>query len=307
MIRGKKAVIILGVVALLIGGGLWWWNSHGSSGKKKGTETVEKLTPKVTVANVNITHLDAEKIKAICTVGLQNPLPVELTAQKLDYEVLIDSQRVIKDSYNKPITIQSSGQSSVQIPMEIASKPLARLLKYFDDKHIDSAHYVFKATVWVKVPIAGQKSFTFNLAKKLPAIRLPKIKPGKINIAKLGFKNTSMSMMLHVTNPGLIPIKLKDGKYDVTIAQDIRMDGLMGKIINIPAKGAQDVPVTLNMKTGKAGKIAWKMLFDKKDTPFKIDFSCKIMSDNEILKSSKMAFTVKGTLDQLKEAATGKK
>lgn len=305
--RGKKALIIISVLVLLIASGLWWWNSRDTtSGKKQGTAAVEKLTPKVTVANVSITHLDAEKIKAICTVKLENPLPVEFTTQGLDYEVRIDSQTVIKDTYNKPITVQSSGNSSVQIPLEIQAKPLARLLKYFDDKHIDSADYAFKATVRVKVPIAGQKSFTFNMDKRLPAIRLPKIKPGNIDLDKFGLKNTSMSMVLHVYNPNLFPIKLKDGKYDVTVAQDVRMDGVMEKIVNIPAKGSQDVTVTLNMKTGKAGKLGWKLLFDKKDTPFKVDFSCKLNTDNEIVKNSNMNFSVKGTLDQLKEVAKGK-
>lgn len=304
--RGRKSLIVIIILILLIGGGLWWWNSRSTSGKKQGTAAVEKLTPKVTVVNVSITHLDAEKIKGICTINVENPLPVALNIKGLDYEVLIDSQRVIKDTYSKPISVQSSGHSSVQIPMEIQAKPLARLLKYFDDKHIDSANYILKTTVRVDVPIAGQKSFAFNMDKKLPAIRLLKIKPGKIDVDKLGFKNTSISMVVHVSNPSLLPIKLKDGKYDVTIAKDVRMDGVMEKIVNIPAKGSQDVTVTLNMKTGKAGKLAWKMLFDKKDTPFKIDFSCKLMSDNAVLKNSKMAFTVKGTLDQLKDVAKGK-
>jgi LEA14-like dessication related protein len=305
--RGKKTLVVISILVLLIAGGLWWWNLRGTtSGKKQGTQAVEKLTPKVTVANVSITHMDADKIKAICTVNLENPLPVALNLQGLDYEVRIDSQMVIKDTYSKPISVKSSGHSSVQIPMEIKAKPLARLLKYFDDKHIDSAIYALKATVQVKVPIAGQKSFTFNMDKKLPALRLPKVKAGNIDVEKLGLKRTSMDMVLHVYNPNLFPLKIKDGKYDVTIAQDVRMDGVMEKIINIPAKGSQDVTVTLNMKTGKAGKLAWKMLFDKKDTPYKVDFSCKLMSDSEVLKSSNMAFTMKGTLDQLKDLAKGK-
>ena len=303
--RGKKTWIVIIILVLLVGGGLWWWNSRAPSGKKQGKAVVEKLTPKVNVVNVSITHLDAEKIKGICTVKLDNPLPVAVTIEGLDYEVRIDSQRVVKDTYSVPIMVQSAGSSSVQIPMEIKAKPLSRLLKYYDDKNLDSATYGFKATARVKVPIAGKKSFAFNMNKKLPAIRLLKIKPGKIDIDKLGLKNTSMAMVVHVYNPGLIPMKLKDGKYGVTIAEDVRMDGVMEKIINIPAKGSQDVTVTLNMKTGKIGKLAWKALFDKKDTPFKINFSCKLIADNAIIKNSSMVFTVKGTLDELKDVAKG--
>ena len=45
------------------------------------------------------------------------------------------------------------------------------------------------------------------------------------------------------------------------------------------------------------------MLFDKKDTRFKLNFSGKLMFENGMLNNSNMAFNMDGTLDELKDMA----
>lgn len=44
----------------------------------------------------------------------------------------------------------------------------------------------------------------------------------------------------------------------------------------------------------------------KKDTPFKMNFTYKLMSENRILNNSKMATNMQGTLDELTDVVKRK-
>ncbi|MBD0376836.1 MAG: hypothetical protein ICV51_14545, partial [Flavisolibacter sp.] len=54
--------------------------------------------------------------------------------------------------------------------------------------------------------------------------------------------------------------------------------------------------------TGRALKMGWKMLFDKKDTRYQLTFDSNILSESKLLRNSSMHFREEGVLADLKEA-----
>lgn len=292
--------LIIIVVLAFFGTIAWWWR-HSSSSASKDDKL--HLKPKVSMASINITDIDPDGIKATSRLVLNNPLPIEIKTNRLDYEIFIDSIRVIKSSYSKPIQIRSADSTTIDMPIEILAKPLQAVFKHFKNAKIDSADYILKSTFQVDVPVAGERTFNMDLKKRLPAVKMPTMKPGKINIENLGLHKSEMEMVMLVENPNIFPLKIKDATYTVLIDKKFKMDGVMKKIINIPANGSEPIPMHLDIKTAKISKLAWKILFEKKDTDFSIEFNCKMVTENEMLKNSKMAFTAHGTLDELNEAS----
>ena len=184
--------------------------------------------------------------------------------------------------------------------MEAVIKKIAKLKK-------DSADYAVKATFEVDVPIAGERNFTMNLSKKLPSLRPLKVSVKDVDLGKLGLKETGLNMVVNVENPNDFPIKMKDGKYKMGIDNDENMmEGTMEPMVNIPANGTEAITMHVDMKTLKVPKLGWKMLFDKKDTRFKMNFNCKLASDNGMLNNSSMAMNMQGTLEELKDAVKEK-
>lgn len=105
-----KYWVPLVLLLFVIGGFLWWRNAHTPAAKGQAAAGKEKgvlggLKPTVSVASVDVTDIDADKIKMNAHILLSNPLPVTLTTQGLDYVIMIDSVTVIKDVYKQPITI----------------------------------------------------------------------------------------------------------------------------------------------------------------------------------------------------------
>jgi len=300
---GKKWFIALAIVAILAAGLWMWWRAPHSAIKEKA----QQLRPELEVASFDITNISEDKISATSKIILRNNLPIEVKTNRLDYVIYIDSAKVIEDSYSKPITIHSSDTTAIRLPMEIMFRKLTAVMKRFENKNIDSANYSIKSAFQVDVPIAGQRNFTINFSKRLPALRLLKAQMGDIDIDKLGLKESSLDMTINIENPNAFPIKMKDGKYKISIDNDKNvMEGVMQKVVDIPAHGSAPVAMHTDMKTMKMPKVGWKMLFKKKDTHFKMNFSSKLMSDNGMLNNSNMAFNMSGTLDQLKNAVKKK-
>lgn len=266
-----------------------------------------KLKPELTVASVNINDIDADKISAIAKITLRNNLPIEVKTSRLDYVIYIDSTKVIEDSYSKPITIRASDTVSIKLPMEIMHRKMVAALKRLDNKNIDSADYSMQATFRVDVPIAGERDFTMKMSKRLPAYRLLTVKMGDIDLGKFGLKESSIDMVVNVTNENNFPIKMEDAKYRLTIDDDENvMTGQLQEVVNIRANSTTPVAMHVDMKTMKVPKLGFKMLFDKKDTHFKMNFSSKLVSENGLLDDSKMAMNMSGTLEELKDAVKKK-
>jgi LEA14-like dessication related protein len=191
--------------------------------------------------------------------------------------------------------------------MEIMHRKLVAALKRLDNKNIDSADYSMQATFRVDVPIAGERDFTMKMSKRLPAYKLLTVKMGDIDLGKFGLKESSIDMVVNVTNENNFPIKMEDAKYRLTIDDDENvMTGQLQEVVNIRANSTTPVAMHVDMKTMKVPKLGFKMLFDKKDTHFKMNFSSKLVSENGLLDDSKMAMNMSGTLEELKDAVKKK-
>lgn len=296
MRRSYWIIIIIIFLAVLITT-IWWWR-RTQSGAAAG-DTLH-LKPRIGLASFNITDIDRDRVKLDSKIVLHNPLPIALSTNRIDYDIFIDSIRIIQSTYDKPLSIKPGDSSVLEIPMEIMAGPLARVLTYFTKNQIDSADYSIKGKFLVDVPIAGERAVKVDFTKRLPAVKLLTAKAGKINVDKLGLKESRLDMVMEISNPNRFPVKIKDGKYKVTIDEKMKIDGALQNIVNIPPNGQQDVSMHLDIKTSSIGKLAWKMLFEKEDTRFQLHFKGKLIADNKAIDNSNMAFNMNGTLAELK-------
>ncbi|WP_031527677.1 NDR1/HIN1-like protein [Dyadobacter crusticola] len=298
--RISKWLIVLLVLVVLAGAGIWWWKSPSSDKAKQ--KAADKVTPTVGIATLNIRDIDAERIKMESKVTIHNPLPVDINTRRLNYVIYIDSIKVIEDTYEKPISIRSADSSTITVPMELLAKPMARVLKHFDDNKIDSADYAMTATFEVDVPIAGERKFTMDVSRKLPALRIPKIKLKNVDLNALAMKSKGMDVEVEVFNPNLFPLKLSNGAFVFSIEDALQMNGVLEKTISIPAKGSQNVSMHAKVTDGSILKSGWKILTDKKDTGFLYKFTGKVESESEMLDNSNMVMNVRGTLAEIMNA-----
>lgn len=291
--------IILAAVVVLAGIGIWFWQS--SSSENMGGKIAEKVAPEMEVVSFDISNINKDQIDATSKVRLTNPLPVEIKTNRIDYEIFIDSIRVIKDAYNKPVRIASSDSTEIELPMKILADPMKEVLEYFDKNNIDSADYAMNITFQVDVPVAGEEEFDIDLSKRMPAIRIPEVEIENVDLNILS-SGDGVEIEIKIYNPNLFPIKMKDGSFALTIEKDLEVVGQMEDYVNIPERGTEIISIYAEKDRGSMFKTGWNLLTDKKGTGFKYIFSCILESDNNILDDTKMEMNVEGTLDEIADA-----
>ncbi|MCY7350478.1 MAG: LEA type 2 family protein [Cytophagaceae bacterium] len=294
--NATRWLLILVLLALLVAAGWWFFGTRKADGSGGNG-----LKPHLSLATVNITDIDPGRIKMTARMFLSNPLPFEFKSNRLDYQLLIDSVKVLESSYSKPITVRSSDSASIELPIEVLTEQLSRVLKRFEANKTDSANYTLQATVYADVPIAGERQFNFDQTKRLPTVRLPKIKLEKVDVGKLGLKESTLKAVITVSNPNRFPFKFSNARYTAKVGEDLNVNGQIPGLTNVPARGSAPVTIEMDTRTGNIGRLAWKALFDKKDVPFRVNFRAKLVTDNDLLKNSNMAFNVNGTLEELKK------
>ena len=264
-------------------------------------EEVDDLKPQLKVVSVSITDIQEARIKSTLWIILRNRLPVEINIPKLAYNIVIDSVKVIESAYNKPIRIKASGESRIMLPMETLSEPMGHILEAFETQNRDSATYSFTAVFSVDVPVLGIREFTVHEEKRMPAIRLLKLKMDKVDVDKLGFGESRLNMMLHIENPSLFSLYMKNAGYTFAIDKVLELEGTLKETVSLPPRGRQSIPMVLDIKTAKIVRLTWKVLFEKKHTNFKLNFYGILVSADSSVHNSTMTLSVDGTLHDLRE------
>lgn len=299
----KKGWIVVGIL-LVVGaiGAYIWYNRLASRADREGAYD-NTLKPRLEMSTVAITSIDDDQIDITVRMLIDNPLPVGFDASRLRYTILMANTPIIEDTYAKPIRIKSGDSTTVVMPMKLLVKKLVTVLKTLDRKDIDSTTYTVRSTFDLDVPILGERTFRQTITRRLPTIYLPEIKITGLDFGKLGLKRTDVAAKVNVTNKNRFPLNFTDTHYTVTIDGKEISEGDQPEPILIKAQATTLVVFPVTVKSGQSLALLPKMLFDKKDTPFRVTFRCKILDkdDNPMFENSKMEAVIRGTLADFKK------
>lgn len=289
----KSGWIILIVVAILAGIGIWWWQSSSP------VQTVaENVAPEMDVVSVNVSNIDEERIDATAEIELKNPFPVDLKSSNIEYEIYIDSIKVIQDAHNEPLDIAASDSEVIEVPVEILTDPMTRVLEHFTKSGVDSADYAINVTFQLDVPIEGEREFTMDMSKRLPTFQLMDVELQDVDPNILS-SDEGIDLVVKITNKNNYPLKIENGTFYLTVEDELEVSGEMQDYVNIPANGSGDVAVHARKERGSLTQSALSVLFDQEGTSFHYVFSYTMDSENEMFNNTKMETNITGTLDEI--------
>ena len=295
---------IIALMLLLIGGiGAYIWYKKVSDKRMGEGPHDETLKPRLELTRFAITNISDDAIDVNLYMLIDNPLPVGFKSPRMDYTFYIANTPVMVDAYKKPIEVKAGDSTLIVLPARLLAKKMTSVLKTLDRKDIDSTNYKMRATFALDLPILGQKTFAATVERRLPTFYLPEIKIEDIDFGPLGLKRTDVATKVNVTNKNKFTFNISDAHYTVTIDGKQIADGHQSDPILIKAQATTPVIFPVTARPGKTLSVLPKMLFDKKNTPYLVNFRCKLIdkSGNASLDDSKFIATIKGTLDDFKK------
>ncbi len=304
----KKGGIIVFVLLLTGGIGAYiWYQRVTNRATATGDPKDNTLKPRLEMSNVSITNISKEAIDLDVHLLIDNPLPVAFTAHQLDYALFIAGQEVMHDAYKKPISIKSGDSTVVTLPVKLLGEKFVETLKRLEDKGIDSTDYTVRSSFALDVPLLGEKTFTVTTVKKLPILYIPKITVEDLDLGHIGLGHTDLAAKVNILNKNKFSINLTDVHYTVKIDGKLISEGDPNGPVLIKKQATTPVVFPVTMKPGKALSLLPKALFDKKDAPYEVYFTAKIVDKggNPMIDKSTIASTITGTLADFKKS--GKK
>ncbi|MBD2753409.1 LEA type 2 family protein [Spirosoma validum] len=300
----KKGWLIVGLL-LLIGfaGAYIWYKNTTDKRAISGDPHDNTLKPRLELSRMNINDMSDEAINMTMELLIDNPLPVGFKAHQMDYTVYIANTPVIKDTYKKTIELKSGDSTLITLPVKVMAKTLTDVLKTLERKGIDSTTYKVQASFALDVPIVGEKTFAVTIERKLPTFYIPQIKIEDIDFGPLGLKRTDVATKVNIVNKNKFAFSMADARYTVSIDGKEIADGHQPDPVFIKAQATTPVIFPVTARPGKTLSVLPKLLFDKKGTPYRVNFSCKLIDKkgNMAIDDSKFAAVIKGTLDDLRK------
>jgi LEA14-like dessication related protein len=286
---------ILLVIATFVILGLWQRSLILNYGKKGGSK------PHVSVKQIIVHDIGEQRISMTGQIMVSNPLLVELKADRLQYQVFIDSIKILETEFVKPVKIKALDSIMMVLPLDLLTRPLLEILNQLEKNGTDSADYTIRSKVYFELPIVGKKTYVVNETHRAPAYRLLKLRIEDVDIEKFGFKNTDLGVSLVVENPNIFPMSMRDVDYDLTIGKDFHLEGKVKNVTHLPARSNIALPLKMDVHTQNLPRLAWQVLLEKKHTPYQINFRCKMVSADDSFKDTRFIVTQDGRLDEIKK------
>ena len=299
----KGWIIALGLLLIGILGAYIYYNRLKSNAEAEGGAYDGTLKPRVELSRFDFENITDDEITMNMYILLDNPLPVALKGRNVDYSFYINDQELVKESYEKVVTVNAEDSTTLALPAKLKAKKMVALLEDLDRRKIDSADYRLRISFDTDVPILGEKKINIDQTRRLPAFHLLQFKVDDIDYGKLSLRAMDVAAKVNIINKNKLPYNVTDLHYTVVIDGKEIAEGAQDEPILVKKEATTPVVFPMTVKPGKALGLLPKALFDKKDTPYEITFRCKILdkNNNPMFQQSKFMTTIKGTLLDFKK------
>lgn len=206
---------------------------------------LENQRPQVSVADQRVTGLDFEHVEIAFGIRVDNPNPVGIDLQGLDYDLKLDGRSFLTGKQDKTMQVAASGASRVELPLSLTFKEIKAGLSGLKGK--DEVPYELTTGLMIKVPLLG--SFRYPVVSRgvMPVPQLPVISLQSLKLESLNFSGATLSLKLLVDNPNNFSVALDSLDYDLKINGQHLAHGSSSTLGNIKEKQKSVISLPLSI------------------------------------------------------------
>lgn len=210
-------------------------------------QALNNQKPQVSVADQRITGLDFERVTLAFGIKVDNPNPIGIDLQGLDYDLKLDGHSLLAGKQEKPMQIAASGASRIELPLSMTFKEIEQGLSGLKGK--DQVPYELTTGLMIKVPLLGTFRYPVVSRGVLPVPQLPRISLQSLKLEKLNFTGATLALQVLVDNPNDFSVALNSLDYDLTINGKHWASGKSKTLGNIreKQKSVISLPLSVNL------------------------------------------------------------
>ncbi len=229
---------------------------------------MKEMMPKASFANFKVNDFNFEKADTTFTFDVENPYPVGLELQALNWKLGMAGHPFLNGAKDKGIDIDPGATSKVKIPVGIVFADVFALAT--DLKGADEVPWTLEGDFAFNTPI-GPISLPFSQDGMMPAITAPRVKLGQLRMGKLDIaKGTvGLELDLELESDSQKPVSFENFGYAISLAGNKVLDG---KADVAPIEnGVGKVTIPLDLQLVALGATVVEQLTKKGDLKVGID------------------------------------
>jgi LEA14-like dessication related protein len=216
-------------------------------------QALDNQRPQVSVVDQHITGLDFERVSIAFGLKVDNPNPIGITLEGLDYDLKLDGHSFLTGKQDKQMQIAASGASRIELPLSMTFKEIKVGLSGLKGK--DEVPYELTTGLLIKVPLLGTYRYPVVSQGVMPVPQLPAVSLQNLKVQNLSFTGATLALQLLVDNPNNFSVALNTLDYGLKINGKQWASGHSQTLGNIKEKQKSviSLPVTVSLMDLGAG------------------------------------------------------
>ena len=254
--------------------------------------------PKVTVSDVRLTGLNLQKLDLVFDVNIQNPNALSATLAGFDYDFQLGGSSFLTGNQDKQLTIESMGQSKVEIPVSLTFKEIYQT--YQSLKNQDSTKYKLACGLMFDLPVLGKTRIPVSKSGDVPLLKIPKVNIGSLKMKKLSFTGADLLLNLELDNPNNFSFAMDKLNYDFKINNKTWAKGLTQEKLTINKKGKSTVSIPISLNFMQMGRTIYNIITSNQALNYNLIGDVNLNTSVPFLKNVNLPINNSGQINILK-------
>ena len=292
--------LLLGVVVQLV---RW-----GQARKSDPDATL--ILPRVYVARMSVEQLDPDTTLLNIMLAIDDPAPIGLTVDSLEYVMSIGGNEVVRSTYPHSITVRANDSAHIELPVAVQTRKLVAVLKQLAASGVDTVEYAMESKFHWPLAFWREKPLSIKIARRLPLFLIPEVEVRDPVVEKLGLGESRVVIDVAIFNPNGFSFAFRQPDFEAELNGHEVVTTVVDDLVQVPARDTVIVRVPMVMAPGRLLGGLFGLIVKPARTTYSYRMALTIVSDNATLDKCRFVVVGNGMLEELKslrKAATASK
>ncbi|MEW8367869.1 MAG: LEA type 2 family protein, partial [Candidatus Thiodiazotropha taylori] len=218
---------------------------QGCSSLQQAEQLMNGIQPTGEVKGVKLSGLDLRGIDLLFDVEVDNPNPVAISLDGLDYDLKLLNRSFLKGQQSMGMSLAADGKSQVKLPVRMEFE---RLLQHYSElSNRDDVPYQLDLGLGIDVPLLGRVRLPMSYQGRLPVPKLPDVRVSRIDVQRMSLQAIDLMLELEVENPNRFALMLQRLDYQFKLNGIDVGQGAAAQSLNIDKQGKGRVRLPLSL------------------------------------------------------------
>ncbi|MES9854579.1 MAG: LEA type 2 family protein [Candidatus Thiodiazotropha sp. L084R] len=268
---------------------------QGCSTLEQAGTIISGQQPTAQVKDVKLSGLDLNGIDLIFNLQVDNPNPVKIVLDHLDYDLKLSDRSFLKGEQGMGMNLVANGASQVKLPVRMEFQQL--LKQYGQLKNQDEVPYQIDLGLGFDVPLLGRIRLPVNYEGRLPIPKMPDVKLSNIEVKRLTLQKADLMVELEVANPNQFAVMLDKLDYQLKLNGIDVGSGALSQSMKIDQRGRGRITLPLSLDMMQAGRGLYSAFIGGSGLRYELDGSLDASGDTPILGEFQIPLDRQGKVD----------